>query len=135
MADLKPRPNHAEYLRALRAMSPQARLRRAFELSDLSVALFRAGMARRFPDLSPAELNRRVGERLDRCQQELLKLVIARLYEAGIEYMLTRSLASSLQGEPRATHDIDPVVAIRGVAGEIVGRFREDVRGPEILSR
>ena len=40
-------------------------------------------------------------------QQELLKLVIARLDEAGIEYMLTGSLASSLQGEPRATHDID----------------------------
>ena len=33
-------------------------------------------------------------------QQELLKLVIARLHEAGIEYMLTGSLASSLQGEP-----------------------------------
>ncbi|MGH8678914.1 MAG: nucleotidyltransferase domain-containing protein [Burkholderiales bacterium] len=46
-------------------------------------------------------------------QQELLKLVIARLDEAGIEYMLTGSLASSLQGEPRATHDIDLVIAIR----------------------
>jgi hypothetical protein len=46
-------------------------------------------------------------------QQELLKLVTARLDEAGIEYMLTGSLASSLQGEPRATHDIDLVVAIR----------------------
>ena len=56
-------------------------------------------------------------------QQELLKLVIARLHEAGIEYMLTGSLASSLQGEPRATHDIDLVVAIRGVPGDIVSRF------------
>ena len=46
-------------------------------------------------------------------QQELLKLVIARLDEAGIEYMLTGSLASSLQGEPRATHDIDLVIAMR----------------------
>ena len=67
MTDLKPRSNRAVYLRALRAMSPQARLRRAFELSDLSVALFRAGMARRFPNLSLAELERRVRERLDRC--------------------------------------------------------------------
>ena len=56
-------------------------------------------------------------------QQELLKLVIARLHEAGIEYMLTGSLASSLQGEPRATHDIDLVVAIRGVPGDIVSTF------------
>jgi len=50
-------------------------------------------------------------------QQELLKLVIARLDEAGIEYMLTGSLASSLQGEPRATHDIDLVIAIRAAPG------------------
>jgi hypothetical protein len=51
-------------------------------------------------------------------QQELLKLVIARLDQAGIEYMLTGSLASSLQGEPRATHDIDLVVAIRTAPGD-----------------
>jgi hypothetical protein len=30
-----------------------------------------------------------------------------------IEYMVTGSVASSLQGEPRATHDLDVVVAIR----------------------
>jgi hypothetical protein len=51
-------------------------------------------------------------------QQELLKLVIARLDEAGIQYMLTGSLASSLQGEPRATHDIDLVIAIRTAPGD-----------------
>ena len=43
-------------------------------------------------------------------QQELLKKVIQVLENAGIEYMLTGSMASSLQGEPRATHDIDLVV-------------------------
>ena len=32
--------------------------------------------------------------------------------KAGIQYMLTGSIASSLQGEPRATHDIDIVVLI-----------------------
>jgi hypothetical protein len=31
---------------------------------------------------------------------------------AGIDYMITGSLASSLQGEPRATHDIDLVIQI-----------------------
>jgi len=51
-------------------------------------------------------------------QQELLRLVVARLDEAGIEYMLTGSLVSSLQGEPRATHDIDLVVAIRTAPGD-----------------
>jgi hypothetical protein len=45
-------------------------------------------------------------------QQELLKKVIQALDAAGIEYMATGSLVSSLQGEPRSTHDIDLVVAI-----------------------
>ncbi|MBM3132615.1 MAG: hypothetical protein FJZ95_06230 [Chloroflexi bacterium] len=34
------------------------------------------------------------------------------LEDVGIEYMLTGSVVSSLQGEPRSTHDIDIVVAI-----------------------
>lgn len=46
-------------------------------------------------------------------QPELLKAVVEALERLGIEYMLTGSLASSLQGEPRSTHDIDIVVAIR----------------------
>ena len=45
-------------------------------------------------------------------QQELLKKVLSVLNRAGIPYMLTGSLVSSLQGEPRSTHDIDVVVAI-----------------------
>ena len=46
-------------------------------------------------------------------QQELLKKVIQTLEDAGIEYMVTGSVASSLQGEPRSTHDIYLVVAIQ----------------------
>lgn len=46
-------------------------------------------------------------------QQELLKLVVETLDNAGVEYMLTGSVVSSLQGEPRSTHDIDIVVAIK----------------------
>lgn len=45
-------------------------------------------------------------------QQELLARVVTALDAAGIEYMVTGSIASSLQGEPRSTHDIDFVVAI-----------------------
>ena len=45
-------------------------------------------------------------------QQELLARVVTALDAAGIEYMVTGSVASSLQGEPRSTHDIDFVVAI-----------------------
>jgi hypothetical protein len=46
-------------------------------------------------------------------QQELLKKVVQVLEAAGIEYMLTGSVASSLQGEPRSTHDIDIITAIK----------------------
>lgn len=49
-------------------------------------------------------------------QQELLKRVIQALEDAGIEYMITGSVVSSLQGEPRSTHDIDLVVAIERLA-------------------
>ncbi|OGA11610.1 MAG: hypothetical protein A2W68_12685 [Betaproteobacteria bacterium RIFCSPLOWO2_02_64_14] len=49
-------------------------------------------------------------------QSELLKRVIARLQQGGIEHMLTGSVVSSLQGEPRATHDIDVVIAVKGTS-------------------
>ena len=45
-------------------------------------------------------------------QQELLSALLGALNELGIPYMLTGSVVSSMQGEPRATHDVDVVVAI-----------------------
>jgi hypothetical protein len=45
-------------------------------------------------------------------QQELLKHVVHVLAGGGIQYMLTGSLVSSYQGEPRSTHDIDLVVQL-----------------------
>lgn len=57
-------------------------------------------------------------------QQELLKKVIQVLDQAGIQYMLTGSVVSSLQGEPRSTHDIDMVIAIqKSVAKKLVEAF------------
>ena len=46
-------------------------------------------------------------------QQELLKKVVETLDRSAIDYMITGSVASSLQGEPRSTHDIDVVIAIQ----------------------
>lgn len=43
-------------------------------------------------------------------QQTLLDKVIRTLTRLGIEYMVTGSIVSSLQGEPRSTHDIDIIV-------------------------
>ncbi len=45
-------------------------------------------------------------------QSELLKRVIDVLNKNGIDYMITGSIASSLHGIPRSTHDIDIIVML-----------------------
>jgi hypothetical protein len=65
--DIKPRPNHAVYLRVLRNMTPEERLQKAFELSELARQLFLCGLRKRFPDLSPEEIDRLFRERLNQC--------------------------------------------------------------------
>ncbi|MDO8682493.1 MAG: hypothetical protein Q7N50_03310 [Armatimonadota bacterium] len=42
-----------------------------------------------------------------------MRRIITALEGADIEYMLSGSVVSSLQGEPRSTHDIDIVIAIQ----------------------
>lgn len=60
-------------------------------------------------------------------QSELLRKVVNVLETSGTPYMLTGSYASSLQGEPRLTHDIDLVVEIseRG-ARALLSAFSSD---------
>lgn len=43
-------------------------------------------------------------------QQELLKKVLTLLNEHDCPYMLTGSIVSSIQGEPRLSHDIDIII-------------------------
>lgn len=65
--DIKPRPNHAIYIRTLRAMTPDQRLAKAFELSEMTRDLLRAGLRQRFPSASEEELTRIYLDRLDKC--------------------------------------------------------------------
>lgn len=59
-------------------------------------------------------------------QQELLTTVAAALDRLGIPYMLTGSVASSLYGEPRLTHDIDVIVRLAAEdAPRLAGSFRQ----------
>jgi hypothetical protein len=59
-------------------------------------------------------------------QQELLSRVTRALDDLGIDYMVTGSIASSLQGEPRLTHDIDLVVALTPAdADRLIAAFPE----------
>lgn len=58
---------------------------------------------------------------------EVLLDVVARLEGAGIDYMLTGSVAMSIYAEPRMTRDIDIVVELaRADAERVAGLFSPD---------
>lgn len=63
----KARPNHQLYLRTLRAMSPEQRLKKCFELSEFSKKLFIHGLRTRFPHLPEAEFHQLLLDRLEKC--------------------------------------------------------------------
>lgn len=65
--DAKPRPNHREYILALRRMTPGERLKKACEMSDFGRRLFLAGLRRRFPNVSEQTLHRQYLDRLAKC--------------------------------------------------------------------
>jgi hypothetical protein len=65
--DGKPQPNRQVYVAALRRMTPEQRLSKAFELGDFSRALLRDGLRERFPDASEEQLRVLYLERLERC--------------------------------------------------------------------
>lgn len=65
--DPKPRPNHAEYIRCLRRMTPAQRLQKAFELSATTRRLFEAGLRQQFPELSESEFHTLLLKRLALC--------------------------------------------------------------------
>ncbi len=57
-------------------------------------------------------------------QQELLKKVVVALEQLDIGYMVSGSIASSLQGEPRSTHDIGIIVDLpQSKAHDLAGAF------------
>jgi hypothetical protein len=63
---------------------------------------------------------------------DVLRDVCARLEGAGIEYMLTGSLAMNYYATPRMTRDVDLVVAAEATdAGKLVGLFEPDYYVPE----
>jgi hypothetical protein len=63
----KARPNHRLYIEALRRMTPEQRLDKAFELTAYSQAVFREGLRRRFSDLPDAEFHQLLLQRLEKC--------------------------------------------------------------------
>ncbi len=55
------------YIQALRNMTPEQRLARAFELTEMVRALFRQGLRSRFPDLPEDDFEKLYLKRLDLC--------------------------------------------------------------------
>jgi hypothetical protein len=65
--NIKPQPNHQLYLQTLKRMTPEQRLMKAFELSDLTKKLFLYGLKKRFPEKSEAEIKAIYLERIALC--------------------------------------------------------------------
>jgi hypothetical protein len=68
---LKVQPNRRIYIDTLRRMTPEQRLAKAFELSDMTREALRAGLSQRYPDATPQELTAMVIERLERCRSRV----------------------------------------------------------------
>jgi hypothetical protein len=66
---LKQQPNRAVYIDALRRMTPEKRLAKAFELSDMTHEALRVALATRHPELGPERLHALYVERLERCRR------------------------------------------------------------------
>ena len=65
-------------------------------------------------------------------EMDALRDATSRLARAGVEYMLTGSLAMAFYAEPRFTNDIDLVVALGGdQAAHFIAAFREGYYLPE----
>ena len=63
----KPRPNHKLYIQILRKMTPEQRLKKVFELTDLANELCKTGIRNQFPHLSEAEQHEIYLQRLEKC--------------------------------------------------------------------
>ena len=59
-------------------------------------------------------------------QQEFIRDVVARLERSGVTYAITGSMASSIWGTPRTTHDIDIVLVMTAAdAGPLIAAFAD----------
>jgi len=65
--NIKQNQNHSIYIKALRKLTPEQRLKRAFDLSDFTKRLFINGLKKRWPNLSEKEFKQKLFERLEKC--------------------------------------------------------------------
>jgi hypothetical protein len=58
---------HAVYIAALRRLTPEQRLKQAFEMSARMRRLFEQGLRERFPDMPEEEFRKLLRKRLELC--------------------------------------------------------------------
>jgi hypothetical protein len=65
--NIKPAPNHKQYLNTLRKMSAEQRLIKAFKLSAITKSLFITGLQKRFPQKTAMEIKEIYLQRIAKC--------------------------------------------------------------------
>ncbi len=65
--NIKPAPDHAQYLAVLKNMSAEQKLMKALELSRMTKELFMTGLVKRFPEKTNAEIKEIYLQRLAKC--------------------------------------------------------------------
>jgi len=58
---------HREYIKIIRRLTPEERLKKCFELNELTKKLFLTGLKNRFPDLSQEEIKKLYLKRINKC--------------------------------------------------------------------
>ena len=58
---------HREYIKIIRKLTPEERLKKCFELNELTKQLFLTGLKNRFPDLSQEEIKKLYLKRINKC--------------------------------------------------------------------
>lgn len=65
--NIKPSPNHQQYLLTLKKMGAEKRLLKALELSAITKELFLTGLRKRFPEKTETEIKEIYLQRLSKC--------------------------------------------------------------------
>ena len=59
--------SHREYIKIIRRLTPEERLKKCFELNELTKKLFLTGLKNRFPNLSQEEIKKLYLKRINKC--------------------------------------------------------------------
>ena len=59
--------SHKEYIKIIRKLTPEKKLKKCFDLNEFTKALFLIGLRNRFPNLSEEEIKKIYLKRITKC--------------------------------------------------------------------